>query len=45
MRSVRETAAVRVPVDFIEKPFSPSALAARVREMLDRRRGSAVEHT
>jgi two-component system cell cycle sensor histidine kinase/response regulator CckA len=34
-----------VPVDFIQKPFSPSALAAQVREMLDRRRGSSVEHT
>jgi two-component system, cell cycle sensor histidine kinase and response regulator CckA len=34
-----------VPVDFIHKPFSPSALAARVRELLDRRRGSRVEQT
>jgi DNA-binding response OmpR family regulator len=32
-----------VPVDFIQKPFSPSALAARVREMLDRRRGTRAE--
>lgn len=37
--------ALPVPVDFIQKPFSPSALAARVREMLDRRRGSRAEHT
>ena len=35
----------RVPVDFIQKPFSPSALAARVREMLDRRRGTRAERT
>lgn len=34
-----------VPVDFIQKPFSPSALAARVREMLDRRRASGAEHS
>ena len=40
-----DTSALPVPVDFIQKPFSPSALAARVREMLDRRRGSRVEHT
>ena len=39
------TSGIPVPVDFIQKPFSPSALAARVREMLDRRRGSRVEHT
>jgi len=37
--------ALPVPVDFIQKPFSPSALAARVREMLDRRRGSRAERT
>jgi DNA-binding response OmpR family regulator len=37
--------ALAVPVDFIQKPFSPSALAARVREMLDRRRGSRAERT
>jgi two-component system, cell cycle sensor histidine kinase and response regulator CckA len=34
-----------VPVDFIQKPFSPSALVVRVRELLDRRRGYRVEHT
>ena len=33
-----DTSSLPVPVDFIQKPFSPSALAARVREMLDRRR-------
>ena len=40
-----DTSALPVPVDFIQKPFSPSALAARVREMLDRRRRSRVGHT
>jgi DNA-binding response OmpR family regulator len=40
-----DTSSLAVPVDFIQKPFSPSALAARVREMLDRQRGSRVEHT
>jgi len=40
-----DSSALPLPVDFIQKPFSPSALAARVREMLDRRRGSRVEHT
>lgn len=39
-----DAAALPVPVDFIQKPFSPSALAARVREMLDRRRGTRAEH-
>ena len=40
-----ETSTEHVPADFIQKPFSPSALAARVREMLDRRRRSRVEHS
>ena len=40
-----DTATPSVPVDFIQKPFSPSALAARVREMLDRRRGTRAERT
>ena len=40
-----DTSLFRVPVDFIQKPFSPSALAARVREMLDRRRGTRAERT
>jgi len=40
-----DTATLPVPVDFIQKPFSPSALAARVREMLDRRRGPRAERT
>jgi DNA-binding response OmpR family regulator len=40
-----DPAMVRVPVDFIQKPFSPSALAARVREMLDRRRRARAERT
>jgi DNA-binding response OmpR family regulator len=39
-----DAAALPVPIDFIQKPFSPSALAARVREMLDRRRGPRAEH-
>ena len=44
--ALREAAsALSVPVDFIQKPFSPSALATRVREMLDRPRGSPVERT
>jgi DNA-binding response OmpR family regulator len=40
-----DTSVLPVPVDFIQKPFSPSALAARVREMLDRRRGARAERT
>ena len=40
-----DAATLRVPVDFIQKPFSPSALAARVREMLDRRRRARAERT
>jgi two-component system, cell cycle sensor histidine kinase and response regulator CckA len=40
-----DTSTLPVPVDFIQKPFSPSALAVRVREMLDRRRGSRAERT
>ena len=40
-----EASLLPVPVDFIQKPFSPSALAAKVREMLDRHRSSSVEHT
>jgi DNA-binding response OmpR family regulator len=40
-----DTARLPVPVDFIQKPFSPSALAARVREMLDRRRSPRAERT
>jgi two-component system, cell cycle sensor histidine kinase and response regulator CckA len=41
-----EASVLPVPVDFIEKPFTPSALAAKVREMLDRQRDSRrAEHT
>jgi DNA-binding response OmpR family regulator len=34
-----------VPVDFIQKPFSPRTLAAKVREILDRARGPRLEPT
>jgi DNA-binding NtrC family response regulator len=34
-----------MPVDFIQKPFSPKALAIKVREILDRARGPRVEKT
>ena len=40
-----DTSALPVPVDFIQKPFSPSALAARVRDLLDRRRRTRAERT
>jgi DNA-binding response OmpR family regulator len=40
-----DTKGLSVPVDFIQKPFSPSALAVKVREMLDRRRGPPAERT
>ncbi|HLG55283.1 MAG TPA: response regulator [Vicinamibacterales bacterium] len=32
-------------IDFIQKPFSPRALAAKVRDMLDRPRRAAAEPT
>jgi len=32
-------------VDFIHKPFSPRALASKVREMLDQAQGPAVQQT
>lgn len=40
-----DPSALPVPVDFIQKPFSPSALAARVRDLLDRRRRARAERT
>jgi hypothetical protein len=40
-----DTSSLPVPVDFIQKPFAPSTLAARVREMLDRRRASHAEQS
>jgi DNA-binding response OmpR family regulator len=40
-----DTSSLPVPVDFIQKPFAPTTLAARVREMLDRRRASHAEQS
>jgi two-component system cell cycle sensor histidine kinase/response regulator CckA len=40
-----DTSSLPVPVDFIQKPFAPSALAARVRGMLDRRREFHAEQS
>jgi two-component system, cell cycle sensor histidine kinase and response regulator CckA len=43
--SLSDGTAATVLVDFIQKPFSPKVLAAKVREMLDRGRGPVVEPT
>jgi DNA-binding NtrC family response regulator len=40
-----ETSSLPVPVDFIQKPFLPSALVAKVRQLLDGKRNAGVEHT
>lgn len=40
-----DTASLPVLVDFIQKPFSPRTLAAKVRELLDRAHGSRAEPT
>jgi two-component system cell cycle sensor histidine kinase/response regulator CckA len=43
--SLNDGTTTPVLVDFIQKPFSPKVLAAKVREILDRGRGPGVEPT
>ena len=40
-----ETSSLPVLVDFIQKPFLPSALITKVRQMLDRARNPGVAHS
>ena len=43
--ALEEQGRLSAHVDFIQKPFSPRALAIKVREMLDRAKSTGVEQT